>query len=123
MSFRLFVYYCAAWGAAAALFGWILGRLIEGDSVLLAAALKGMALGLFVAVGLGLVDALASGSQRDATSLGARLALALLIGVVGGLIGGFIGEALYQLSNEKWPILLIFGWTLTGLLIGAAPCL
>jgi hypothetical protein len=123
MSFRLFVYYCAAWGAAAALFGWVLGRLIEGDSVLLGAALKGMALGLFVAVGLGLVDALASGSQRDATSIGIRLTLALLIGVVGGLIGGFIGEALYQLSNEKWPILLIFGWTLTGLLIGAAPCL
>ena len=24
MSFRLFVYYCAAWGAAAALFGWVL---------------------------------------------------------------------------------------------------
>lgn len=121
MSFRLFVYYCAAWGAAAALFGWVLGRLIEGDSVLLAAALQGMALGLFLAFGLGLVDALAAGSQRDTTSLGVRLTIALMVGTVGGLFGGFVGQAFYQLS--RWSALLVFGWTLTGLLIGAAPCL
>ena len=41
MSFRLFIYYCASWGAAAAFFGWILGRLIAGDGALSGAAMKG----------------------------------------------------------------------------------
>ena len=123
MSFRLFVYYCAAWGAAAALFGWILGQFLAADSAspLLREALKGMALGLFLAVGLGLVDALGAGSQRDTTTLGVRLTLALLVGTAGGLLGGFLGQAFYQLLGGK--VLRIFGWTLMGLLIGAAPCL
>jgi hypothetical protein len=59
MSFRLFIYYCAAWGAAAAYFGWVIGRAVEGDSQVLGATLRGLALGLFLALGLGLVDALA----------------------------------------------------------------
>ena len=121
MSFRLFVYYCAAWGAAAAFFGWMLGRVMEGDSILLGAALKGMALGLFVALGLGVLDALAAGSQRDAAILGMRLTLTVLIGAVGGLLGGFVGQGFYLLSDSKWGPLLVLGWTLTGLLIGAAP--
>jgi hypothetical protein len=121
MSFRLFIYYCAAWGAAAAYFGWMLGRLIEGNSPLLGAALKGMALGLFVSLGLVLVDALAVASQRSTATLGVRLGLAILIGAVGGLFGGFVGQACFQLSDGKWPSLQIFGWTLTGILIGAAP--
>ena len=51
MSFRLFIYYCAAWGAAAAYFGWVMGRLIEGDSALGGAALRGLSLGLFAGPG------------------------------------------------------------------------
>lgn len=121
MSFRLFIYYCAAWGACAAYFGWVLGRLLEGDSALGAAAVKGMALGVLVALGLGLVDALAAASQRDSAALGVRLTLVLLIGAAGGLAGGFIGQLFFGLSDGKWPSLLVFGWTLTGLLIGMAP--
>ena len=121
MSFRLFAYYCAAWGAAAAYCGWILGRFLEGDAGLMAAALKGMALGVFVALGLGVLDSLASGSPRDLVSQGVRLTLTLLIGGLGGLIGGFVGQGFYQLSDNKWDSLLVFGWMLTGLLIGAAP--
>jgi hypothetical protein len=121
MSFRLFIYYCATWGAAAAFFGWILGRVLEGEGSLTAAALKGMSLGLFVAFGLALLDALAAGSQRDAVGLAIRLTLALLIGAAGGLVGGFLGQALTLLTGGRWSALLIFGWTLTGLLIGAAP--
>jgi len=119
MSFRLFIYYSAAWGGAAALFGWALGQLIGGDAALSGAALKGMALGLLLAFGLGLLDALAGSSQRNRAALAVRLFVALLIGAAGGLIGGFVGQGLYQLTGGKF--MLIFGWTLTGLLIGAAP--
>jgi hypothetical protein len=121
MSFRLFIWYCAAWGGAAAYFGWILGQLLTTSSPLLSQTLKGMSLGLFLGLGLGLVDALAAGSQRDVTALGVRLMLTLLIGAVGGLFGGFLGEWLYELSGEKMSSLLVLGWTLTGTLIGAAP--
>ncbi len=121
MSFRLFIYYCAAWGGAAAFFGWALGRMTESDASLSAAALKGLSLGLLLALGLGLLDALAAGSQRDLANLGIRLSLALLIGAVGGLTGGLIGQGLYQVTGGKWSFLLVFGWALTGLLIGAAP--
>src|ERR1700722_2222658 len=118
MSFRLFIYYAAAWGGAAAYVGWALGRLMEGDATLTAAAVKGMALGLFIALGLGVLDALSAGSQRDAANLGIRLFLAMLIGAVGGLAGGFVGQALYSVSGARWAMLS--GWTLTGLLIGVA---
>jgi hypothetical protein len=121
MSFRLFVYYCAAWGAASAFFAWCAGRLIAGDSGLGAASAKGLILGLSLGLGLGLVDALASGSQRDRAALSLRLMVALLVGAAGGLAGGFVGQVLYQLSGSAWNILLIFGWVLTGGLIGAAP--
>ncbi len=120
MSFRLFIYYCAAWGAAAAFFGWVLGQLIAGDSALSSAALKGMALGLFLALGLAVLDTLAGGAQRDKASLTIRLTLAVLIGAVGGLIGGFIAQVFYGWLKMGW--VRIFGWMLTGLLIGAAPC-
>ncbi len=121
MSFRLFIYYCAAWGAAAAFFGWVLGRMLEGESAVTGAGLKGLALGSFVALGLGLLDALLSGAGRDPVALVFRLALALAIGACGGYLGGLIGQWLYQASNNQWSVVLVLGWTLTGVLIGAAP--
>jgi hypothetical protein len=121
MSFRLFIYYCAAWGAATAFCGWVIGRLLEGDGALGAASLKGLALGGAVAVGLALIDALAAGGRAQRGRLVLRLLLALVIGAAGGLFGGFIGQALFQGSDGRLSALLIFGWALTGLLIGAAP--
>jgi hypothetical protein len=121
MSFRSFVYYCAAWGAAAAYFGWALGRVLEHDSPLLGVALKGMCLGLFVALGLGLLDGLAGGSPGDYVALAVRLALAVLLGTVGGLVGGFVGQGFYQLFDSKYSALLVLGWVLTGTLVGGAP--
>jgi hypothetical protein len=120
MSFRLFIYYCAAWGAAAALFGWVLGQLIAGDTALWGATKKGLALGLFLALGLALLDVQAAGARQDRASLTIRLMLALLIGALGGLIGGFIGQVLY--AWLKAGAFLVFGWMLTGVLIGIAPC-
>ncbi len=121
MSFRLFIYYCAAWGAASAYFGWIMGRFIEGDSALGGAALRGLSLGLLLALGLGLVDALAIDAQRSPTALAFRLFLAVVVGAVGGVIGGFIGQVFVQATDGQWPLLVVPGWTLTGVLIGAAP--
>ena len=122
MSFRLFIYYCAAWGATSAYFGWVLGRLIEGDSAIGGATLRGLALGLLLALGLGLVDALANDAQRDHGQQSAlRLLLSVLVGAVGGVIGGFIGQALVEATGGALPALVVVGWTLTGILIGTAP--
>jgi hypothetical protein len=121
MSFRLFIYYCAAWGAATALCGWAVGRLLAVDSALGVASLKGLALGAAVALGLGVIDALAAGGRVRRFNFVLRLLLALVIGTLGGLLGGFIGQALFQGSGGRWTVLLILGWALTGFLIGAAP--
>jgi hypothetical protein len=118
MSFRLFIYYCAAWGACAAFFGWVAGLFVGGEG-LTGASLEGMALGVLIALGLGLVDALAAAARRDAVSLGMRLTLAVLIGAAGGLVGGFIGQLFY--GWLKWEFLRVLGWVLTGLLVGVAP--
>lgn len=120
MSFRQFIYFCATWGAASAFFGWALGRLLAGDESLSGSAMKGLALGMLVALGLGLLDAISSGTERDKVSLGIRLTLALIIGAVGGLLGGVVGQLLYTWTGSSF--VRIFGWTLTGLLIGIAPC-
>jgi MFS family permease len=119
MSFRLFIYYCTAWGACAAFVGWVVGRLLAGEPGLGSASVKGVVLGILVAVGLGLVDALAVASQRDFTAMAVRLTLALLFGAAGGLVGGFLGQLFYGwLQWEFWRVL---GWVLTGVLVGAAP--
>lgn len=118
MSFRLFIYYCAAWGACAAFFGWVAGLFVGGEG-LSGASLEGMALGVLVALGLGLVDALAAASQRDAVALSLRLSLAVAIGAVGGLVGGFFGQLFY--GWLQWEFLRVLGWVLTGLLVGVAP--
>src|SRR5262249_55182022 len=103
MSFGRFIYYCAMWGAAAAFFGWGLGRLLETETTRLGASLTGMWLGLFIALGLGVLDALAAGSQRDVANLGIRLILAMLIGAVGGLGGGFLGQMMYEATHgSNW---------------------
>lgn len=119
MSFRLFIYYCAAWGAATAFLGWILGQIIEGDDPLLGPALQAMSLGLLLSLGLGLVDSVASGAQRDRVSLIVYLIMTVLIGTVGGFLGGLLGQFIY--SKVEWSSFLVFGWTLIGLLIGVAP--
>src|SRR5262245_46703202 len=115
MSFRLFVYYSIAWGAAAALFGWALGRLIGNDESLGGGALRGLSLGLFLGLALSLLDARTVGARSDRAHLMIRAALALILGAVGGLLGGMLG----QLIGEKVALLRALGWTLAGLLVGA----
>jgi hypothetical protein len=122
MSFRLFIYYCAVCGGCAAFVGWVLGRWVPVDHVVARAALQGMLLGTMVAFLLGLIDAMwNSGGQTLA--VGSRALVALLIGCIGGFLGGGIGQIFYNFT-QQWPLVgavfLIIGWTITGLLIGAA---
>ncbi len=119
MSFRLFVWYCSLCGGCAAYLGWALGRFASPESSVLQAAVKGMFLGMMVALSLGLIDALWSLHWAQVHRIGARVLVAVGVGTVGGFLGGLVGQALYHFRH--WSVFLIFGWTVTGLLIGAAP--
>jgi Inner membrane component of T3SS, cytoplasmic domain len=118
MSFRMFIYYCAFTGGWAALFGWILGRGTGSSSGVFNAGIKGMFLGMLLAAGLGLVDALLNLDYRQIGQILMRVGVTVVVGCFGGLIGGVIGQAMYGWT-DFWPFLVV-GWTITGFLIGAA---
>src|SRR5262245_41537988 len=99
MSFRLFIYYCALCGAWAAFVGWGLGRLVAPDNPLGSDGIKGMFLGMFVALGLSLVDALWNLSLRQFGQVFQRVGVAVLIGCVGGMLGGLLGHLLFNLAG------------------------
>jgi hypothetical protein len=118
MSFRWFIYYCALFGGWAALFGWLLGRwLVPPESwPILQASIKGLFLGLTVALALGLVDALWMLTLHQAGQIALRAGTSVLVGCLGGWLGGLLGQAFFGLT--EWSLFLVLGWTLTGLLVG-----
>lgn len=118
MSFRLFIYYCALCGGGGAFLGWMLGRPIHLRNDILTQGLKGMFLGLAVALALALVDALWVLSLRRWAAVGLRVATAVAVGTVGGLFGGLVGQALY--GWKELGVFLVLGWTITGFLIGVS---
>ena len=118
MSFRLFVYWCALCGGWAAAVGWGLGRLIGGDNPLGSAGIKGMCLGMTIALALGVVDSLWVFSLRQLRHIFPRVLVCVLVGTVGGLSGGIVGQYFYERKNLA--ILLILGWAFTGLMVGVA---
>lgn len=118
MSFRLFIYYCALCGGGGAFLGWMLGRPIHLSNVILTQGLKGMFLGFGIALALALVDALWVFSLRHLLSIVFRVATAVVVGTMGGLLGGLVGQALY--GWKEWVVFLVFGWTITGFLIGVS---
>jgi FHA domain len=118
MSFRLFIYYCAVCGGCAAFLGWMLGLLVPLKHHIAVAGMRGLFLGMMVAFGLGLVDSLWNASSRNLGAVVGRVFVAVTVGCLGGLLGGIIGEAFFG-----WTLLsisLIFGWMITGLLIGVS---
>lgn len=117
MSFRLFVYYCAVCGAWTGFVGWFLGRVASPANELGKDGVRGMMLGLFVALGLSIVDGVWNLGSRVGPVL-ARVCVAVIIGALGGLLGGVLGHTLYA-ATLNWAF-LVLGWTLTGLLIGAS---
>lgn len=118
MSFRLFIYYCALCGGWAAFVGWVLGRIFSPTNPIGNAGIKGMFLGMLVALGVGLVDALWNLSLRQLGQVVQRVGVAVLVGTVGGLIGGMAGQWLFRQTGST--LFLLFGWTLTGLLVGTS---
>jgi len=119
MSFRLFIYYCALCGGWAAFVGWVLGMLTAPSHVVGKAGIKALFLGLMVALGLSLVDAVWNLGMRQTGKILGRVSVALVVGAVGGLIGGMVGQLLYQAADEM-QLFFVLGWTLTGLLVGAS---
>ena len=120
MSFRLFVYYCALCGGWAAFVGWLLGAVIvprNQENLIGGAGLKGMFLGLLIAVGLGLVDALWVLPWQRLGPILLRIVIAFIIGGVGGLLGGIVGQFLFELSQGVGAVLIV-GWTVVGILCG-----
>lgn len=115
MSFRLFIYYCALCGGWAAFVGWGIGQILSPKNPIGNAGIKGAFLGLTVALGLGVVDALWNLPLRQFGQVLARVGTALLIGFVGGLLGGIAGQYLFDWLG---PFGFALGWTLTGLLVG-----
>jgi hypothetical protein len=118
MSFRLFVYFSALCGAWAALAGWALGRVAAGGHPLGSAAFKALYLGMMVALALGVVDCLWTFSLRQVRQVLPRVLTATAGGALGGLLGGFAGQYLFSMKSHV--LFFLFGWTLTGLLIGAS---
>jgi hypothetical protein len=118
MTFRLFLYWCALCGGWAAAAGWLLGRRLGGDDPLGGTGLRGMALGLLIALGLGTVDALWVYSLRQVGRIAPRVLVCVLVGGVGGLLGGMVGQALFDWKNLD--SLRILGWVLTGLMVGVS---
>jgi hypothetical protein len=119
MSFRWFVYYCATFGGCGAYVGWVLGRLPRVEHAVGAAALKGLLLGVALAAALTIVDAVWNLSPGQVLEAAWRVLAGGLVGALGGFIGGALGQILY--GRTQRGLFLILGWTLTGLLIGAAP--
>ncbi len=117
MSFRLFVYYCALCGGWAGFAGWALGRAFSPSGALGQAGIRGMFLGMMVALGLGLVDALWNLSLRRFGLILLRAGSAVLVGAVGGLVGGLAGTWLWQVT-DRLDLMFVLGWIMTGLLVG-----
>jgi hypothetical protein len=122
MSFRLFIYYCAICGGWAALAGWALGRQLAPSGGVEESAVKGLFLGLAVALGVGLVDALSVASLRRPSEVLMRVVLAVAVGCLGGWLGGTVGEHYHSQTTDPTAkaAFLVAGWAITGLLIGAA---
>jgi hypothetical protein len=119
MSFRLFVYWCALCGGWAAVVGWGVGRIIAPGDSLGSTGIKGMFLGMLIAFALGLVDALWLYSLRQFQQVFPRVLVCVAIGTVGGLVGGAVGQLFYD-EFEDLAAFQIFGWVLTGLMVGAS---
>src|SRR4051812_23063501 len=118
MSFRLFIYYCVLVGGWAAFFGFWLGLFLVPSNELGRDGFKAMWLGMTVAFGLGLVDTLWNLSLGQFVQIFMRLAVGVMVGGIGGLLGGVLGHVLYTVTDLT--VFYVFGWTLTGLLVGAS---
>jgi hypothetical protein len=116
MSFTRFIYLCALAGGWGALIGWGFGRgLVRSDNIVLRMGLLGLYLGVCLAMLLAMIDGLWNQAGRP-VQIAVRVIIVGTLGGLAGLLGGILGQSLY----DSWQGFFIIGWTLTGLLIGAA---
>src|SRR4051794_19874367 len=102
MSFRLFIYYCALLGGAAAFGGWVIGRALSlPANKVMETGVKALCLGLLIALGLALVDSLHGLSLRRLAVVSLRIFTATLGGAAAGLLGGIVGQALFDLAPRE----------------------
>ena len=118
MSFRLFIYYCAISGAWAALFGWVFGRLTAPEEGYGRTAVLAMFLAVCVALALSAIDGLWMTAGRFRPHLLVRILVVMAIGCMAGLVGGIIGQ--FFVNEFSLGLFVVFGWTLTGFLIGGS---
>jgi MFS family permease len=102
--------------------GWGLGRLLApaDETGFWRAVVLAVFLGISLAVGLGLVDGLWSFAGRWNTQVGLKMLAGLIVGGIGGLFGGVVGQSLFTFGGMFSNALLLVGWSLTGLLVGAS---
>src|SRR5260370_405299 len=105
MSFRWFIYYCSLWGGFAAYLGWVVGRIPPVGHHGMQAAVKGMLLGMILAIGLTMVDTLWNMTGKEGLTVIWRLLFAAAVGGAGGFVGGMIGQILY--SRTQLGVFLI----------------
>jgi hypothetical protein len=124
MSFRLFVYYCAVCGGWAGLIGWWVGWVLEAllhavgvKQTLVDALVMATCVGMSVALSLAAIDGLWNTGGKQLGAVIMRAVVGGLAGLIATIPGAFIGQMLVNLTN--FDALAAFGWTLTGLLIGA----
>jgi hypothetical protein len=119
MSFRRFIYYSTLVGAWAAFLGWALARFLAPQHDIVYAVVYGLFLGLTVAFGLSLVDALWNFSPSQFVPIFARVAAAMAIGVIGSsACGAIAGTAFHYLPGGFASVALLFGWIGLGFLVG-----
>ncbi len=124
MSFRLFIYYCALCGAWAAFLGWCLGRLApisEDAHPYILQGIKAFLLGLTVALGLGLVDAIWNVPLNRVVTIALRGLTAVVIASGSAFVSGVVGQW-FQQNTQSFVAagFYVVSWTITGFLIGAA---
>src|SRR5581483_7690473 len=123
MSFRLFIYYSALSGGITAFLSWVLGRMSGNYDPVGVAGIRGMWLGMLVALALGIIDSLWNFGPHQLLRVAPRILVAVIVGTVGGLLGGVIGQVVFNLSDSLNLSILasvgwVLGWTITGLLVG-----
>ena len=125
MSFRRFIYYSTLVGAWAAFLGWAVARslsMLKPNDDAVATLLYTLFLGLTVAFGLSLVDALWNFRLSQVVPIFLRVLTAVAIGLVGsaacGGIGGFAYDWTLPYGRLFGGLVSIVIWVALGLLIG-----
>jgi hypothetical protein len=123
MSFRRFIYYCTLVGAWAAFLGWASARVVTNftpASDTLEATIYALLMGLAVAFGVSLVDALWNFSSKQFMAISLRVGTAMFVAFIGSSACGSLIGLVYSSPWGHWSFVLIPGWIALGFLVGGS---